>query len=432
MNGRTVLDFVMCAAESVLLLFFACNVLERRDKNPAVVAVGCVVHIITIFLINPAPIAVKMPVSIALFFMLCILCFRNGVVVLAGVVAYAFHIIVMSDILFANLISLVQETDIYNTIASYEKITVVFSILVKVINFVLFLASIKYFRKINKNCKSAYSITLDIIFACFLCMSIVFASLYPILTYNPENMTLFLIMSVVFFVISFLVLSLFVKLCDYFSMEQYWTVANIKYESLKNQMDLQKEFVETSNKIRHDFKKIIGTIGYLNSQGQYDSLKSFLDELSYDAYTYKPVVYCRNEYIDAILNIKMKECEGKDIKLIVQVSPIVECNIKPDDIVLLLSNLLDNAIEAVSKISDGNRSITIKLYNYENNLIIYSENHYLQNTSKSDFFQSDKEDRNVHGYGVKIINELVNSSSGHISMEHTDGLFKATIMLPNQ
>lgn len=432
MSHQTALDLILCIIEGMLLFYFACHVLERRFKNLFVVICSIAIHSIVIFLINPAPVMVKMTISVALFFVLCVLNFKDQIIVTIGNVFYAFYIIVISDIVFADLISIIQKTGIYNTIASYDESTVIFSVVVKIINLALFYVSIKFFRKINKNSKAIYSVTLDIIFICFLCSSIIFASLYSIATYDPKNMTLLLILSLVFFVISFLILSLFVKLCDYFSREQYWTVTNIKYESLKNQMNLQQEFVESSNKLRHDFKKLLGTIGYLNSQKEYDSLTSFIEELSDDAYSYKPVEYCKNQYIDAILNIKLNECESKDIKLCVKASPMVECNIKSDDIVLIMSNLLDNAIEAVSKTSEEHKSVTIKIYNYESSLIISTENRYIPNTSKASFFQSEKTNRNTHGYGVKIINDLVIANNGQVDMEHHDGLFKATIIFPNE
>ena len=91
---------------------------------------------------------------------------------------------------------------------------------------------------------------------------------------------------------------------------------------------------------------------------------------------------------------------------------------------------MDNAIEAVYKTEEENKMVIIKIHNYGNNLILYSENKYVQNNSKSCFFQSEKTQLGLHGYGVKIINDLVEANNGHISFEPDNGLFKVTIMLP--
>lgn len=431
MNKQTLLDLIICAVEGIILFYFASRVLERRFKKYIVMLCSCAAHVFTIYMINTAPIIVKIPVSVTVFFVLCILNFSDRITVIAGTVAYAFYIIIASEFIFADLISILQKTDIYNTIASYDNITIVFAIIIKIINFVLYYFSIKYFRKINTHSRGYSIITLDIIFLCFLLISAFLVIMYPTVTYNPQQMTLYFILSTIFFITSFLILRLYVRLCGYFEKEQYWTVTDLKYKSLNNQMDLQNEFIESSAKTMHDIKKILETINYFNQQKQYDNLSKFLNELSLDSYSQKPIIYCKDQFINSVLNIKMRECESKGITMSIQVAPMIESKVKSDDLILILSNILDNAIEAVYKTEQENKTIVIKIYNYENNLIIYSENTYVQSASKKRFFQSDKTNSTYHGYGVKIIEELVKGNDGQVSFEPVDGHFKVTIMLPN-
>ena len=126
------------------------------------------------------------------------------------------------------MISLIQNTDIYNTVASYDGSTVFFAVTIKIINFLLYYISIKNFKKINKSSNTFSIITLDIIFICFLLISSVLVVLYPTVSYDPHQMTLFFILSMIFFITSFLILNLYVKLCDYFEKEQCWAVKDIK------------------------------------------------------------------------------------------------------------------------------------------------------------------------------------------------------------
>lgn len=431
MNRQSLLDLIICAVEGIILFYFVCRVLERRFKNYIVMFCSCAVHVFTIYIINTAPIAVKIPVSVTVFFIMCILNFTDRITIIAGTVAYAFYIIIASDFIFADLISILQKTEIYSTISSYENITIAFAITIKIINFLLYYVSITYFKKINKNSKGYSIITLDTIFLCFLLISTFLVIMYPTVTYNPQQMTLYFILSTVFFVTSFLILRLYVRLCDYFEKDQYWTVADIKYKSLNYQMDLQNEFIESSAKTMHDIKKILETINYLNQQNQYDSLSKFLDELSLDSYSQKPVIYCNDQFINSVLNIKMRECESKGITMSIQVAPMIESKVKSDNLILILSNILDNAIEAVYKTEEENKTVVIKIYNYENNLIIYSENKYIQDISKKRFFQSTKAESHLHGYGIRIIEELVRTNDGQVSFEPDKDLFKVTIMIPS-
>lgn len=88
------------------------------------------------------------------------------------------------------------------------------------------------------------------------------------------------------------------------------------------------------------------------------------------------------------MNLKSFECENKNIQLKLSIAPCIECNINSNDIILILSNLIDNAIEAVVKIPDERKTVTLKMYNYGQNLVVYSENKYIQNQRKRHFFDS--------------------------------------------
>ena len=120
----------------------------------------------------------------------------------------------------------------------------------------------------------------------------------------------------------------------------------------------------------------------------------------------------------------MRECESKGITMSIQVAPMIESKVKSDDLILILSNILDNAIEAVYKTEEENKTVVIKIYNYENNLII-------QDISKKRFFQSTKAESHLHGYGIRIIEELVRTNDGQVSFEPDKDLFKVTIMIPS-
>lgn len=79
------------------------------------------------------------------------------------------------------------------------------------------------------------------------------------------------------------------------------------------------------------------------------------------------------------------------------------------DIAVMLSNLLDNAVEAQKKITpDKPRSIFLKIFSYENKYSILIKNtvakSVLQNNPR---FITDKANRYLHGIGMKSIEHTV-------------------------
>ncbi len=79
--------------------------------------------------------------------------------------------------------------------------------------------------------------------------------------------------------------------------------------------------------------------------------------------------------IDAILNSKYREMLDKNIVFIFKINDLSGINVSDEDIVVILSNLLNNAIEACEKCPDK-RVIKMKLVREKDNFIISVKNTY--------------------------------------------------------
>ena len=66
----------------------------------------------------------------------------------------------------------------------------------------------------------------------------------------------------------------------------------------------------------------------------------------------KPVIYCSNPIVNAVLVNKAHQCEEKHIKFTIDMMGFETKKMKEIDLVALLSNLLDNAIEECERIQD--------------------------------------------------------------------------------
>ena len=97
--------------------------------------------------------------------------------------------------------------------------------------------------------------------------------------------------------------------------------------------------------------------------------------------------------------------------------------ISEPDIVGLISNLLDNAIEACVDIK-GNPKIEL---NINERSICVTNSIILTRKYKSSFFETSKKDKEMHGYGMKIINNIVNKYNGLILAKECRNIFKIKI-----
>lgn len=94
-----------------------------------------------------------------------------------------------------------------------------------------------------------------------------------------------------------------------------------------------------------------------------------------------------------------------------------------------MENLLENAIEAASK-CELKRKIVFELKNINDVLLLK-----IWNTSckfpyvKKDRFITDKDDSNVHGWGVKSVKSIVNKYNGSIEFKYDETFFEVDIII---
>ena len=130
-------EMLLCLLEGIALVFFFNHILERKFKNKIVLSSSLILYIALSYFINTSLLIIKMSVSIIAFLFLCIINYKDHILVKIGCVIYAYYIFVMSDVLIADIMSIIQKISIYNTISSSNASKVVFSLVAKLFNFYL-------------------------------------------------------------------------------------------------------------------------------------------------------------------------------------------------------------------------------------------------------------------------------------------------------
>ncbi len=104
-------------------------------------------------------------------------------------------------------------------------------------------------------------------------------------------------------------------------------------------------------------------------------------------------------------------------------------SIAETEICALLSNSMENAIEAATKVADEQfRKVRISCQTHKGNVLIYIENSFTgELTMEKGLPQSSLED---HGFGVKSIAMIAEKYNGYYSFEAKDEIFTLRIVLP--
>ena len=125
---------------------------------------------------------------------------------------------------------------------------------------------------------------------------------------------------------------------------------------LKQQIELQtenynalKESYSLQRKATHEFERYIQVLRDLLDREEYDTASNFVDQLRKDRTLRIFSINSKHPVIDVILNQKYQLAQKHGIKMRVKVNDLSQISIQTDSLVVLLSNLLDNAIEACQR-----------------------------------------------------------------------------------
>lgn len=183
---------------------------------------------------------------------------------------------------------------------------------------------------------------------------------------------------------------------------------------------------------RHDIKNHILLMNMLAEQENYDELKKYLRDMSGIIDESDYVRISGISAVDAILNEKMYEAQAQSITTNFDVVNLDKNNVQPIDLCIILSNALDNAIEANLKTEDTSlRYIRLKVHGNETFSVISVSNPTAQVPEKlsSGLFATSKDDTESHGFGLKSIENTMKKYNGEMVAKCEDGVFTLVVRL---
>lgn len=185
----------------------------------------------------------------------------------------------------------------------------------------------------------------------------------------------------------------------------------LKYQSEKDA--LLKESYEELRTLKHDLKHI------LTSQIDTDAISASLDQ------AFVPIE-TGYSYLDTIVNANYIRAIRLNIKFDTYIERIEKININENDLTILLTNILDNAIRH----TEGKKEILFEIYKKNGFLMIVCTNSMQhQILDESGNIKINHSSKN--GYGVKSINKIVKKYDGSIKYSQSEDTLACSIAIYN-
>lgn len=183
----------------------------------------------------------------------------------------------------------------------------------------------------------------------------------------------------------------------------------------------------------HDLKHQLNLIQTLLADGKYEKGKEFYDKLSASQEKRYPFI-TGSMAVDALLTVKKLAMDECNIRFEYQPYPLREIPIDESMFCILVSNLLDNAIEGINRMNERGREhvIQLKFARSWDVFFITCNNDMMPASIRKvgSRFLSSKNDELGHGFGIENIRRIVDTANGQCKFIARDHTFHVEIMLP--
>ena len=199
---------------------------------------------------------------------------------------------------------------------------------------------------------------------------------------------------------------------------------------LNKQVEEVQNIYLTMRSWRHDYHNHLQKLKAHLVMEQIKEASQYLNELEIDLDKVNQLVESGNVNLDAILNSKLSLAKKNNVDINYKVQVPKELTVSDIDLCVLIGNLIDNAVEACQKITDGgSRFIRVYIGIFKQQLYISVSNSTNELIRKLDEEYITTK-RGNHGHGLKRISNIVKKYEGYINRQNEPKVFVSEVLLP--
>lgn len=202
-------------------------------------------------------------------------------------------------------------------------------------------------------------------------------------------------------------------------------------EMYKSSVLLTNEKIEKISQIKHDIKNNTMTISSLINSGEYDKAQSICDSIAEKLSGATPI-HTLNPVLNAILNVEIEKANSNSVIFTYEINdPLIF--IENVDIVSLIGNLCDNAIEYLITLPEPLRKMSLSIATHKHFYYISCKNTIKDSIlSDNPEMATSKEDSILHGKGLSILKRIAKSYYGEVRIIEENQELIVSIIIRNQ
>lgn len=212
-------------------------------------------------------------------------------------------------------------------------------------------------------------------------------------------------------------------------LEQQQLQTQLKYQ--QNEIQQIESQYQKISMLRHDYKNQLNCLRTLIEENNFDEAKAYLGKIiGSQSDILSSHIHCSNSVLNAVINEKFTAAEKIGIETTCKILITIPEDLEYD-MSILLSNLLDNAIEACAK-EESPTQIMMMIKKTHGYYRIVVKNTIRESVlQKNRELKSDKENKALHGWGLRSVAEIAERHLGGLDIYEKNGMFVVSVLLAN-
>ncbi len=211
------------------------------------------------------------------------------------------------------------------------------------------------------------------------------------------------------------------------SIQRERDMLDTQFRQAQTEFASLRQMQQNAASYRHDMRHHIALLQAMASKEHIEDIKEYLQTAESDIDAITPIRFCENETVNLILSSFAAKAKQSEILLTIDAKLPDSHPFSNTELCSLLSNALENAIQASEQITDSNkRIIQLRVFSKNNKLCIDIRNHYQTEPVFHQSLPVSKEQG--HGFGTKSMAYIVEKNGGVYQFSVKDGwfIFQAT------
>ena len=201
----------------------------------------------------------------------------------------------------------------------------------------------------------------------------------------------------------------------------FLSVQQERYENLRSA-------IEEARQARHDIRHHFVQLSVMADDGNLEKIKDYLQN-AMDKIPSFDFHFCENQSVDNVIGYYYALAQKEEIPFDARVDLPQELSVNEMDLCLILSNLLENALEASRKTTMSRQQILLEIRQHSASLLLIRVENNFDGIikEKSHLLHSTK--RKGLGIGTQSVRRMAEKNDGSCNFTYENGVFTAKIML---